>query len=107
MSTKKFDPMYFRDMALENENKRTVNGSSSYFLAANISRNEMSNSKIFQFKEGIEKVDGFNVNIKTIEIYYLYVRATITDKVFFSGNSITSNCFCRNGTKSAFFLIIL
>ena len=99
--------MYFRDMTLENENKRTVNGSSSYFLAANISRNEMNNSKIFQFKEGIERVDGFNVNIKTIEIYYLYVRATITDKVFFQETVSLVNCFCRNGTKSAFFLIIL
>ena len=70
-------------MTFENQSKRTVNRSSSYFLAANILRNEMNNSKIFQFKEGIEKVDGFNVNLKTIETYYLYVRAMITEKVFF------------------------
>ena len=83
MSTKKFHPMYFRNMALENQSKRSVNGSSSYFLAANISRNEMNSSKIFQFKEGIEKVDGFIVNLETIETYYLYVRAVISEKVFF------------------------
>ena len=76
-------------MKLENQSKRTVNGSSSYFLAANILRNEMNNSKIFQFKEGIEKVDGFNMNLKTIETYYLYVRATITEKVFFLEKNIT------------------
>ena len=81
--------MYFRDMALEYESIRTVNGSSSYFLAANILRNEMNNSKIFQFKEGIEKVDGFNVNLETIETYYLYVRAVISEKVFLSENRIT------------------
>ena len=81
--------MYFRDMALEYESIRTVNGSSSYFLAANIPRNEMNNSKIFQFKEGIEKVDGFNVNLETIETYYLYVRAVISEKVFLSENRIT------------------
>ena len=89
MSTKKFHPMRFRDITLENQSKRTFNGSSSYFLAANILRNEMNNSKIFQFKEGIEKVKGFNVNLKTIETYYLYVRATITQKVFFSEKNIT------------------
>ena len=89
MSTKKFHPMHFRDVALENQTKRTVNGSSSYFLAADISRNEMNNSKAFQFKEGIKKVDGFNVNLKTIETYYLYVRAVISEKVFFSENKIT------------------
>ena len=81
--------MYFRDVALEYQSKRTVNGSSSYFLAASIPRNEMSNSKIFQFKEGIEKVDGFNVNLETIETYYLYVRAVISEKVFPSENRIT------------------
>ena len=81
--------MHFRDMTLENQSKRTVNGSSSYFLAANISRSEMNNSKIFQFKEGIEKVDGFNVNLKTIETYYFYVRAAITVRFFFSENNIT------------------
>ena len=79
MSTKKFDPMYFRDMTLENQSKVAASGSSSYFLAANISRNEMNSSKRFQFKEGIE-----NVNLKTIETYYLYVRAAITTKVLFS-----------------------
>ena len=83
MSTKKFDPMYFRDMTLENQSKVAVNGSSSYFLAANISRSEMNSSKTFQFKEGIETVNGFNVNLKTIETYYLYVRAAITRKVLF------------------------
>ena len=108
MSTKKFDPMYFRDMTLENQSKVAVNGSSSYFLAANILRNEMNNKKIFQFKEGIEKVDGFNVNLKIIEIYYLYVRATITDKVIFFQKTVSLvNCFSRNSTKSAVFLIIL
>ena len=81
--------MDFRDMILGNQSKRMVNGSSSYFLAAIISRNEMNNSKAFQFKEGIEKVDGFNVNLKTIETYYLYVRAVISEKVFFSENKIT------------------
>ena len=107
MSTKKFDPTYFRDMTLENQSERTVNGSSSYFLAANISRNEMNSSKVFQFKEGIEKVDGFNVNLKTIGIYYLYVRATITDKVFFFLKILSLvNCFSRNGTKSAVFLLL-
>ena len=89
MSLKKFHPMHFRDMTLENESNRAVNWSLSYFLAANFSRNEMNNNKIFQFKEGIEKVEGFNVNLKTIETYYLYVRATITEKVFFSENNIT------------------
>ena len=84
MSTKKFDPMYFRDMTLENQSKVAVDGSSSYFLAANILRNEMNSSKTFQFKEGIETVNGFNVNLKTIETYYLYVRAAITTKVLFS-----------------------
>ena len=93
MSTKKFHPMYFRDMTLENQRKRTVNQSSSYFLAANISRNEMNNSKIFQFKEGIEKVVGFNVILKTTETYYVYVRATITEKVFFSESNITCKLF--------------
>ena len=85
--------MHFRDMTLENQSKGMVNGSSCYFLAASISRNEMSNSKILQFKEGIEKVEGLNVNMKTIETYYLYVRATITEKVFFSGNNITCKLF--------------
>ena len=89
MSTKTFHPMYFRDMALEYQSKRMVNGSSSYFLAANIPRNEMNYRKIFQFKEGIEKVDGFNVNLETIETYYLYVRAVISEKVFLSENRIT------------------
>ena len=89
MSTKKFHPKYFRDMALENQSKRTITGSSSYFIAGNISRNEMSSSKIFQFKEGIEKVEGFNVNLETIETYYLYVRAVISEKVFFSEKKIT------------------
>ena len=81
--------MFFRVMALEYQGKRTVNGSSSFFLAGNIPRNEMSNSKIFQFKEGIEKVDGFKVNLETIETYYLYVRAVISEKVFLSKNRIT------------------
>ena len=85
--------MHFRDMTLENQSKGMVNGSSCYFLAASISRNEMSNSKILQFKEGIEKVEGLNVNMKIIETYYLYVRATITEKVFFSGNNITCKLF--------------
>ena len=85
--------MHFRDMTLDNQDKRTINGSSSYFLAASISRNEMSNRKILQFKEGIEKVEGLNVNMKTIETYYLYVRATITEKVFFSENNITCKLF--------------
>ena len=93
MTTKKFNLMHFRDMTLENQSKGMVNGSSCYFLAASISRNEMSNSKILQFKEGIEKVEGLNVNMKTIETYYLYVRATITEKVFFSGNNITCKLF--------------
>ena len=47
----------------------------------------MNNRKIFQFKEGIEKVDGFNVNLETIETYYLYVRAVISEKVFLSENN--------------------
>ena len=89
MSSKKFYPMHFRDMKLEKQSKRTVNGSSSYFLAASISRNEMNNNKTFQLKEGIEKVEGFNVNLKTIETYYLYVRATIIEKVFFPEKNIT------------------
>ena len=89
MSTNKFHPMFFRDMALEYQSRRTVNGSSSFFLAGNIPRNEMNNSKIFQFKEGIEKVDGFKVNLETIETYYLYVRAVISEKVFLSENRIT------------------
>ena len=88
MSTKKFYPIDLRDLALENQSERKVKGSSSYFLAANIPRNEMGNRKRFQFKEGIETVDGFNVKLKTIETYYLYVRATITGKVFFSYNNI-------------------
>ena len=107
MSTKKFHPMHFRDMTLKNQSKRTINGSSSYFLAANISRNEMSNGKIFQFKEGIEKVDGFNVNLKTIETYYLYVRATITVQVFFQKTISLVNYFSRNCTKPAVFHILL
>ena len=107
MSSKKFHPMHFRDMTLENQTKRMVNGSSSYLLAASISRNEMSNSKTFQFKEGIEKVEGFNVNLKTIETYYLYVRATITEKVFFRKRISLTNCFSKNGTKPAVFLIFL
>ena len=49
----------------------------------------MNNSKIFQFKEGIEKVDGFNMNLETIETYYLYVRAVISEKVFPSEHRIT------------------
>ena len=89
MSTKKFHPMYFRDMELENPSKRTGIGSSSYFLATDILRNEINNSKIFQFKEGIEKVHGFNVTLETIETYYLYVRAVISEKVFLSENRIT------------------
>ena len=95
MSTKKFHPMNFRDMTLEDQSKRTVNGSSSYFLAANILRSEMSNSKIFQFKEGIEKVVGFDKNLRTIETYYLYVRAVISEKVcfFFSENHIICKLF--------------
>ena len=107
MSSKKFHPMHFRDMTLENQTKRMVNGSSSYFVAASISRNEMSNSKTFQFKEGIEKVEGFNVNLKTIETYYLYVRAAITEKVFSRERISLTNCFSKNGTKPAVFLIIL
>ena len=85
--------MHFGDMTLENQSKGMVNGSSCYFLAASISRNEMSNNKILQFKEGIEKVEGLNVNMKTIETYYLYVKTTITEKVFFSGNNITCKLF--------------
>ena len=89
MSTKKFHPMHFRDLAVENQSKKTVIGSSSYFLAASILRNEMNNSKTFQFKEGIEKVEGFNVNLETIDTYYFYVRAVISEKVFFLENKIT------------------
>ena len=107
MSSKKFHPMHFREMTLENQTKRMVNGSSSYLLAASISRNEMSNSKTFQFKEGIEKVEGFSVNLKTIETYYLYVRATITEKVIFRKRISLTNCFSKNGTKPAVFLTIL
>ena len=99
--------MHFRDMTLENQTKRMVNGSSSYFVAASISRNEMNNSKTFQFKEGIEKVEGFNMNLKTIETYYLYVRATITEKVFFRERISLTSCFSKNGTKSVIFRIIL
>ena len=99
--------MHFRDMTLENQTKGMVNGSSSYFLAASISRNEMRDSKTFQFKKGIEKVKGFNVNLKTIETYYLYVRATITEKVFFRKRISLTNCFSKNGTKPAVFLIFL
>ena len=84
--------MYFRNMALENQSKKSVSGSSSYFLAANISRNEMNSSKIFQFKEGIEKVDGFIVNLEIIETYYLYVRAVISEKVFFFFQETKINC---------------
>ena len=93
MSTKKSHPMHFRDMTLENQSKRMVTGSSSYFVAADISRNEMKNSRIFQFKEGIEKVEGFIVNLETIETYYLYVRAVISEKVFPSENRITCKLF--------------
>ena len=95
MSTKKFYPIDLRDLALENQSERKVKGSSSYFLAANIPRNEMSNRKRFQFKEGIETVDGFNVKLKTIETYYLYVRATITGKVFFHTTILLANCLRR------------
>ena len=99
--------MHFRDMTLENQSKGMVNGSSCYFLAASISRNEMSNSKILQFKVGIEKVEGLNVNMKTIETYYLYVRATITEKVFFQEITSLVNCFSRDGTNPVVFRIIL
>ena len=64
----------------------------------------MNNSKTFQLKEGIEKVEGFNVNLKTIETYYLYVRAKITEKVFFQKRISLTNCFSKNGTKLAVFL---
>ena len=99
--------MHFQDMTLANRTKRTVNWSASYFLAADISRKEINNSKTYQFKEGIEKVEGFNVNLKTIETYYLYVRATITEKVFFGKRISLTNCFSKNGTKPAVFLITL
>ena len=99
--------MHFQDMTLVNRTKRTVNWSASYFLAADISRKEINNSKTYQFKEGIEKVEGFNVNLKTIETYYLHVRATMTEKVFFQKRISLTNCFSQNGTKPAVFLIIL
>ena len=107
MSSKKFHPMHFRDMTLENQTKKMINWSASYFLAADISRNEINNSKTYQIKEGIEKVEGFKVNLKTIETYYLYVRAMITEKVFFQKRISLTNCFSQNGTKPAVFLIIL
>ena len=71
--------MDFRDKEIQSE--RTVKG--PYFLAADIPRNEMGNTKRYQFKEGTETVNGFDMNLETIGIYFLYVRAVTTDKVFF------------------------
>ena len=44
----------------------------------------MGNSRKYQLKEGTETVDGFDENLETIGIYFLYVRAVIADKVFLS-----------------------
>ena len=82
MSTTKFNPMDFRDKEIQSE--RTIKGSSSYFLAVDIPRNEMGDTKKYRFKEGTETVDGLDVNLETIGKYFLYVRAVIADKVFLS-----------------------
>ena len=52
-----------------------------YFLAGVIQRDEMSDMKTFQFKEGIKVVAGLNVVLDTIGNFYIYARAVIDEKV--------------------------
>ena len=52
-----------------------------YFQAGIIQRDEMSDMKTFQFKEGVQNVSGLNLTLDTIGIFYVYARAVIDRKV--------------------------
>ena len=52
-----------------------------YFQAGVIQRDEMSDMKTFQFKEGVKIVAGLDVVLDTIGSFYVYARAVIDKKV--------------------------
>ena len=52
-----------------------------YFRAGVIQRDEMSDMKTFQFKEGVRTVSGLTFVLDTVGIFYVYARAVIDKKV--------------------------
>ena len=52
-----------------------------YFQAGIIQRDEMSDMKTFQFKEGVKTVAGLDVVLDTVGNFYVYVRAVLDKKV--------------------------
>ena len=70
----------FGDISFENQTAATRLGL-QYFRAGVIQRDEMSDMKTFQFKEGVKVVAGLNVVLDTIGNFFVHARAVIDEKV--------------------------
>ena len=81
MSNNPLEQKDFTDISFKNQTvARRID--LQYFQAGVIRRDEMSDMKTFQFKEGIKTVAGLAVVLNTVGHFYVYARAVIDEKVW-------------------------
>ena len=80
LSKNSLEQTEFGDISFKSQTVATNIGL-QYFQAGVIQRDEVSDMKTFQFKEGVKIVAGLDVVLDTMGSFYVYARAVIDKKV--------------------------
>ena len=80
LSNNSLEQIDFGGISFKNQTNARRTGL-QYFRAGVTQRDEISDMKTFQFKEGVKTVAGLDIVLDTIGYIYVYARAVIDKKV--------------------------